>query len=86
VSAETKAALMAALQAEVKSLREAIQAYLDGDYENPRKHRPGPCKHGTYYYMDCADGDYFQAVLDSALVVGNADGLGVGTGPARTDL
>lgn len=67
------------LRAEVAALREAqtraageierlqfgIQAYLDGDYPNPRAHRPGKCQHGIYYYEPCenCDAAWFTALL-----------------------
>ena len=40
-------------EAEVARLRAAIKAVIDGDYPNPRDHRPGNCKHGVFYWEDC---------------------------------
>ena len=48
--------------AEIQRLRAGIQAILDGDYPNPRDHRPGKCEHGIYYWEPC------EQCLDSALL------------------
>ncbi len=49
-------------------LAKGIQDYLDGNYENPRNHRPGDCKHGTPYYQACERcvDIHFEAVLKAA--------------------
>jgi hypothetical protein len=46
-------------------LRGGIDAYLAGDYPNPRDHRPHKCQHGTYYYEECGqcDEEHFTRVL-----------------------
>lgn len=41
------------MRTEILNLRAGIRAYLDGDYECPRRHRPGPCTHGIAYYETC---------------------------------
>lgn len=38
---------------EINRLRKGIQDYLDGNYDNPRKSRPEPCKHGRLWYESC---------------------------------
>lgn len=49
-------------------LRKGIQDFLDGDYENPRAHRPNKCSHGVYYFESCAvcDENHFIKVLEDA--------------------
>jgi hypothetical protein len=49
-------------------LRKAIEDYLNGDYECPRRHRPGKCKHGIFYWEACEQcvDDHFQAALEAA--------------------
>ncbi len=49
-------------------LRDGIHNYLDGDYENPRKHRPGTCEHGTSYWKACegCTDAHFERVLRKA--------------------
>ncbi|WP_407529249.1 hypothetical protein [Methylobacterium oryzisoli] len=50
---------------EIERLRAGIRAYLDGDYEHPRRHRPGKCAHGAYYYEECGSciDAHFTALL-----------------------
>lgn len=50
---------------EAERLRKAIEDYLSGDYDHPRIHRPGKCKHGRNYWEECSecDGAHFQAAL-----------------------
>lgn len=54
---------------EVIRLRKGIQDFLDGNYENPRQHRPGKCSHGQYWYQGCdqCDEAYFTALLSSGV-------------------
>jgi hypothetical protein len=54
------------LRAENDRLRAGIQAFLDGDYQNPRANRPHPCRHGVQYYEECGqcNDEHFQALLD----------------------
>jgi hypothetical protein len=40
---------MSADAEKLADLRAAVQHVLDGDYPNPRQHRPGKCGHGVYY-------------------------------------
>jgi molecular chaperone GrpE (heat shock protein) len=44
---------------------QAVQAYLNGDYDQPKRYRPNHCPHGTEYYNDCAVCDliHFQKAL-----------------------
>jgi hypothetical protein len=57
---------------EVVRLRKGIQDYLDGNYENPRKHRAedprSTCQHGRHYWEDCGEciDAHFQSLLDEA--------------------
>lgn len=46
-------------------LRGIIQNVLDGNYPNPRDHRPSTCKHGTGYYDACEQclDEYLSAAL-----------------------
>jgi hypothetical protein len=37
----------------LRILRAGINAYLDGEFENPRRHRPGQCAHGIFYWQPC---------------------------------
>jgi hypothetical protein len=41
-------------KAEALRLRAGIEAFLAGDYPNPRSHRPDNCEHGTPYYEECS--------------------------------
>ncbi|WP_407529252.1 hypothetical protein [Methylobacterium oryzisoli] len=52
-------------RAEVERLREGVQAYLDGNYDHPRRHRPTECKHGIYYTDACENcvDEHFAALL-----------------------
>lgn len=56
---------------EVIRLRKGIQDYLDGNYENARKHRHEDpryqCAHGQHYWEDCGSciDEHFQALLDA---------------------
>jgi hypothetical protein len=58
-------------KAEAARLRAAIQAVIDGDYPNPRDHRPGQCKHGREYYEDC--GSCVDEFLTAALATEGVD-------------
>jgi hypothetical protein len=40
-------------RAALREARAAMHAVVTGDYPNPRDHRPGQCKHGTFYWVDC---------------------------------
>lgn len=42
-----------AAEAETARLRAGIQAMIDGNYDHPRRHRPGQCRHGIYFYDEC---------------------------------
>lgn len=50
---------------EIVRLRAGIEAYLTGDYPNPRQHRPGNCEHGVPYYEECGACDcaHFMRLL-----------------------
>ena len=50
---------------DAERLRVGIQAYLDGDYPNPRQHRPESCGHGIPYYESCEQciDAHFTAIL-----------------------
>lgn len=52
-------------KAEALRLRAGIEAFLAGDYPNPRQCRPGKCEHGTPYYEECGrcDGAHFERLL-----------------------
>jgi lipopolysaccharide biosynthesis regulator YciM len=47
------------------TITQAVQAYLNGDYDQPKRYRPNHCPHGTEYYNDCAvcDLTHFQKAL-----------------------
>ena len=49
-------------------LRKAIEDYLAGDYDNPRRHRPGDCRHGRPYYEECeaCNTEHFTRALAAA--------------------
>ncbi|ACS41696.1 hypothetical protein [Methylorubrum extorquens] len=51
-----------------KILRAAIEAYICGDYDSPRSHRPNPCQHGVEYYVTCEQciDAHFMKALDAA--------------------
>jgi cell division protein FtsB len=55
----------AQLRTQVEILRKGIQDFLDGDYDHPRAHRPGKCRHGLYYYNACesCDEEHFINVM-----------------------
>lgn len=42
-------------EAETARLRAGIQAIIDGNYDHPRRHRPGQCRHGIHYYDECGN-------------------------------
>lgn len=52
-------------ESEAMRLRGIIQNVLDGNYPNPRDHRPGTCKHGTHYWKTCEQclDEYLSAAL-----------------------
>ena len=60
----------------VEKLRQGIQAYLDGDYDNPASHRYdnlslnkySGCEHGEPYYKECTicDDAYFSKLLEDS--------------------
>lgn len=58
---------------EIERLRKGIQDYLDGNYENPRQHRPDldACKHGMPWYSECitCDCEHFIALLSDTPAV-----------------
>lgn len=58
-----------AAAAEIDRLRAGIQAMLDGDYPNPRSHRPGKCPHGQPYYEECGEcnDDWLTGILNPAV-------------------
>lgn len=61
-----------AAQEALRIAQEAITKFLDGDYENPRRHRPGQCAHGIWYWQaceNCADAHFEAAknAIDAAL-------------------
>lgn len=60
-------AFLTTSEAKVERLRKGIQDYLDGNYENPRKHRPEPCKHNSLWYHGCefCIDEHLQGVLDA---------------------
>jgi phage gp36-like protein len=62
---EDAAAEIERLRAALKTAREAIQNYLDGNYDSPRSHRPHHCKHGTFYWEACETciDEHFEAAL-----------------------
>jgi hypothetical protein len=57
------------LRNEITRLRKGIQEYLDGNYENARKHRHEDpqyrCEHGCHYWEDCGQciDAHFQELL-----------------------
>ena len=46
-------------------LNQGIEDFLDGNYDNPRRVRPGQCGHGVWYNKECAECDakHFSRVL-----------------------
>ncbi len=54
---------------EVHRLRQGIQDYLDGNYDNPRQHRPHPCAHGQLWYQGCdqCDDEHFSRLLGDVI-------------------
>ena len=70
------------LEAEIDRLRSGIQAILDGNYPNPRKHRPGKCPHGMAYYEACENcvDDALSALITH--VAGQGGTLGASDTPA----
>jgi DNA repair exonuclease SbcCD ATPase subunit len=71
---ECNDALQAA-EARVARYREAIQNYLDGNYDHPRAHRPDGCRHGRPYYEECETciDEHFLAALNDTKPEGNDD-------------
>jgi hypothetical protein len=53
------------LRNEVARLRKGIQDFLDGNYENPRLHRPSKCGHGRLWFEGCdeCDAAHFEKLL-----------------------
>jgi hypothetical protein len=64
-----------AAEARVARYREAIQNYLDGNYDHPRAHRPDGCRHGRPYYEECETciDEHFLAALNDTKPEGNDD-------------
>lgn len=56
------------LENDRSKLRAGIQAYLSGDYPNPRDHRPGKCQHGASYWEECTNCsiEHFTKVLEES--------------------
>lgn len=52
-----------------KILRAAIEAYIRGDYDHPRNHRPGQCRHGIEFYDVCEQciDEHFMKALEAAV-------------------
>ena len=69
-----------------KILRAAIEAYICGDYDNPRSHRPNPCLHGVEYYVTCEQciDAHFMKALDAASAA-EARSAETGTGSVHED-
>lgn len=65
VRADLAAAELAAARAEIERLRAGIQDMIDGDYPNPRDHRPLKCRHDTWYYEECkyCNDEWLQKLL-----------------------
>jgi hypothetical protein len=53
------------VESKLATITQAVQAYLNGDYDQPKRYRPNHCPHGTEYYNDCAVCDliHFQKAL-----------------------
>jgi hypothetical protein len=56
---------VATWKAEATRLRGGIEAFLAGDYPNPRQHRPSNCEHGRPYYEECGacDAEHFARLI-----------------------
>ena len=54
--------------AEIARLRAGITAYLEGNYDNPRKARPHKCRHNHSYWETCEAcvDQHFLRLLDEA--------------------
>ena len=65
---EQSRAQVEALTRRVAELEGGIQAYLDGNYDHPHRHRPRRCEHGVVYYDDCSECDarHFRALLPAS--------------------
>ena len=48
-----------------EQLQAAITNFREGNYPNPRSHRPNPCLHGTQYWQECESCsiEYWDSVL-----------------------
>lgn len=75
IMSRTDAQDLAGYKAEVERLRKGIRDFLDGNYPNPRKHRPDKCGHGIYYYDQCeqCNDDYFVKLLLTNAEGGDGD-------------
>lgn len=60
----------ASAQERLEELQHKIQMFLDGDYPNPRLHRPGQCEHKIWYWESCESCN--DAWLKSALDLSRA--------------
>jgi hypothetical protein len=51
----------------LEGLREGLKRFLQGDYPNPREHRPGTCSHGVNYWETCeqCNDDFLKTLLDT---------------------
>lgn len=58
---------------ETERLRSGIQDVLDGNYPNPRAHRPGQCAHGVWYYDTCENciDEWLQALIGPVKDIAN---------------
>ncbi|MGY3527305.1 hypothetical protein [Bradyrhizobium sp. USDA 4452] len=50
-----------------------IRDFTEGNYDNPRQHRPATCKHDQYWYQGCQSCDeaYMEALVSSLLPEGD---------------